>query len=160
MQAKPLAFTIIAFALLAFLADSWLARSGNSSGFFEQSQVAPLSQQVAPVVADTVEVDTSPASAQIEAADSLEMTLTVAQKLQDLTLIALVEKKFFKVKYLRLAKIDVASENGNITLKGSVTSNNAQTRALRLAQSVAGVQSVNNQLKVVEKPATSGSDSE
>ena len=160
MQAKPLAFTIIAFALLAFLADSWLARSGNSAAVFEQSQVAPIAQQASPLVADTVEVDPSPARAQIEAADSLEMTLSVAQKLQDLTLIARIEKKFFRVKNLRRAKIDVASENGDVTLRGSVSSNNEQTRALRLAQSVSGVQSVNNQLKVLEVPATSGSDSE
>ncbi len=162
MQAKPLAITILFFGILAFGADAWLIGSTETGQVLEKSQVAPLPSGQALLsgaVADPV--SGKYAVGKIVPADTLEMTLTVAQKLQDLTLIAQIEKKLFRNSELSAYSFQISSTNGEVRLSGSVGSEQEKKRALRIAQSISGVRSVSNEIEVVQvQPATSGSNSE
>ncbi|MFK7848387.1 MAG: BON domain-containing protein [Rhodothermales bacterium] len=161
MQAKPLAITIIFFGVLAFAADAWLIDSTETGQAFERSQVAPMpSAQSLRSGAVDGSVSAEDVARKIVPADTLEMSLTVAQKLQDLTLVAQVEKKLFRNSELSAYKFKVSSANGEVTLAGSVTSEREKQRALRIAQSISGVRSVTNQIEVVQlEPAISESNS-
>ncbi len=156
MQAKPLAITIIILAILAFAADTWLGKSTRASVVIEQGQVA-LSPGKILFQKDTLEVESY---SLIQTEDTLETTQTVAQKLQDLTLTALIEKKLFRVKEFKGIGFDVASNKGVVALHGSVETEKDQQRAVRLVQRLSGVKSVENNIKVrQQKPATSASSS-
>lgn len=162
MQAKPLAITILFFGILAFGADAWLVGSTETGQVFEKSQVAPLpSGQALRSSSVGAPISGKYSVGKIVPADTHEVSLTVAQKLQDLTLIAQVEKKLFRNSELSVYRFQVSSTNGEVRLSGNVASEQEKKRALRIAQSISGVRLVTNQIEVVQvKPATSGSNSE
>ncbi len=161
MQAKPLAITILFFGILAFGADAWLAGSAETGQVFEKSQVAPMpSRQVLQPGSAADPLPTEYTAVKIAPADTLEMSLTVAQKLQDLTLIAQIEKKLFQNSELSRYSFQVSSTDGEVLLSGNVASEEEKKRALRITQSISGVRSVTNQIHVAQlKPAISGSNS-
>lgn len=61
-----------------------------------------------------------------------------------------VQAKFYTEELTRGRVIDVAAENGVVTLRGTVTTESAKQRAVELARGVEGVTSVTNQLQVRE----------
>ena len=146
MQAKPLAITIVVFAALAVLADTWLAHSTDSSILFEQSQVAPIPSPRSTQASEPLfqEAPSNPISVE----DSLKSTLTIAQKLQDLSLIARVEKSLFRVKEFRSIEFEIDAVDGAIEITGSVPTDRDKLRVQRIAQNVSGVRSVDNQIQV------------
>ncbi|MEM8487811.1 MAG: BON domain-containing protein [Bacteroidota bacterium] len=155
MQAKPLALTIIVVGVLAFLADALLVANTPAGARFEQSQVAPVPSR------HLIKPDSVAFSPPIVVADSLERSLTVAQQLQDLTLIAQISKKLFRTRTLEHLQFDVQATEGHVILAGLVPSILEQRRAVRIAQSVKGVKSVTSELKLLaQSPSTSESSSE
>lgn len=158
MQAKPLALTIIIVGVFAFLADALLVGDAPASSRFEQSQVAPVPSRHL-LKPDSIAL--SQAVPSIVVTDTLEGSLTVAQHLQDLTLVAQIRKKLFRTRTLEHLRFDVTVSGGHVVLAGLVPSILEQRRAVRIAQSIRGVQSVTSALKLAAKnPPTSGSSSE
>ena len=161
MQAKPLALTILVLGLLALAADAWLAHSPGGSLAIEKSQVAPA----LPVGRSD---STVPDSTFIESAvpkiifkeDALDASSLVSRNIQDLVLVASIEKRLFRASELRGVSFEVSSVNGDVELSGVVASEKTKQRALRLAQSVGGVRSVTNHIKVVLPSVTSEQDVE
>lgn len=156
MQAKPLAITVLVLGLLALGADIWLAHSSGGRLAVEKSQVTPALPVAKP---DTVMAEKEPPLV-IFREDSLETTRSVTQKIQDLVLIASIEKRLFRASELRGIEFEVTSTNGAVALDGKVATEKEKQRALRLAQSVAGVKSVSNHIQVVVPPVTSEAGSE
>ncbi len=147
MQAKPIAITIAIFAVLAVLADTWLAHSSDSLLLFGQSQVAPMPPSRRSLMA-APPASTQEASKPIIADDSLLSTLSVAQKLQDLSLVARIEKRLFRVKELQSIDFQVEARSGEIVINGKVPGEKEVQRALRIVQNVAGVRSIINEIEV------------
>lgn len=56
-------------------------------------------------------------------------------------------------KYVDALRVNVDTYEGVVTLKGEVSNSIARDQAQRLAASVEGVESVNNQIKIVRKAA-------
>ena len=157
MQAKPLALTILVVGVLAFLADAFLVGPAPAGARLEQSQVAPVPSRHL-LRPDTIQVAPKPA---IVAVDSSEGSLSVAQNLHDLTIVAQVKKKLFRTRTLEHIQFDISANEGHLVLEGVVPSILEQRRAVRIAQSIKGVQSVTSELKLAAQPATtSGSSSE
>ncbi len=144
--------------LLALAADAWLVNSSeNGLPTFEKSQVAPV---IPLQKTDSVKAEIE-APKVIYREDSLETTLSVTRKIQDQVLVASIEKRLFRAPELRSFDFRVKSVNGAVELSGEVSSEKEKQRALRLAQSVAGVKSVANNIEVVApRFPTSGSNSE
>lgn len=63
-----------------------------------------------------------------------------------------VQSRFFADNGIRASEIDVAAENGVVTLRGTVANEEARQHAMNVAKEVEGVRSVNDQLRV-EAPA-------
>jgi uncharacterized protein (DUF305 family) len=66
----------------------------------------------------------------------------------DTALAAAVSARLDQDAALRAARLMVTARAGAVTLEGAVATSTARTNAERLARAVAGVQSVNNQIKV------------
>jgi osmotically-inducible protein OsmY len=71
-----------------------------------------------------------------------------APPLDDATVVSLVQAKYFLDPAIKTRDISVELANGVITLRGKVASENERAQALRLAQSTAGVQRVEDYLTV------------
>jgi hyperosmotically inducible periplasmic protein len=66
----------------------------------------------------------------------------------DVWLTAKVQSKYFLDELVKLRAIDVTTENGTVTLTGTVGSEAEKRRAVALARSTEGVQNVNDRLQV------------
>ena len=148
MKAKPLAFTIIVLGILALAADTWLVHSSSAGLLIEQGQLVPVATGQVLQESELFEEAEEPLSSFIPAADSLETTRSVAQKLKDLTLAANIEKKLFRIKALNGIDFQVVSNNGLVELSGAVSTEKEQQSAVSAAQRVAGVKSVINKVEV------------
>ena len=71
----------------------------------------------------------------------------LAQSDSDRIITSSLENRFQSDSQLKGAKIDVSTDNGEVTLKGTVTSRADITRATTLARSVDGVKEIDNRLK-------------
>jgi hyperosmotically inducible periplasmic protein len=72
----------------------------------------------------------------------------VADKVSDAVITSSVKAELVKDPNLSALKINVDTAAGRVVLQGSAPSSAARDQALRLAQAVKGVVSVDNQLKV------------
>ena len=158
MQAKPLAITIIILAILALAADTWLGRSTSASVIVEQGQLVPVPSKPAPQQSGSLD-EVQKFTPFIPAEDSLETTRTVTQNLKDLTLVANLEKKLFRIRELSATDLQVASKNGIVVLSGSVSSEKEQQRVLGVARRVSGVKSVTNKIEIWPKKLTTSESS-
>jgi osmotically-inducible protein OsmY len=93
---------------------------------------------------------TEPYEATTAAPDSANGT---ARPASDMALSTSVQAKYYGDDTLRADRIDVAVENGVVTLRGTVASDAAKQRAASLASSVEGVSNVQNELTVSTAPA-------
>lgn len=75
---------------------------------------------------------------------------TAGHKVGDAALTGKVKASFANEPLLKEAAIDVDTVDSVVTLKGSVTSDEAKTRAATLASAVTGVTHVNNELTVLQ----------
>ncbi len=72
----------------------------------------------------------------------------VADKVSDAVITTSVKAELVRDPNLSALKIDVDTDAGRVVLKGSAPSSSARDQAVRLAQGVKGVVSVDNQLEV------------
>ena len=72
----------------------------------------------------------------------------VGTVVDDSAITASVKADMLKDPALSVMKVDVSTDKGEVTLKGSVANAAAKRRAEEVAQAVSGVQKVNNQLQV------------
>jgi len=71
-----------------------------------------------------------------------------------------VKKSYVFKTYLKSDKIKIQSEEGAVTLEGTVSQESHRTLAEHTVMGLPGVKSVNNQLTVTGTPAGAGSDAE
>jgi osmotically-inducible protein OsmY len=74
-----------------------------------------------------------------------------AGAVDDETLRTYVQARFYEEDAIRDADIDVAAQNGTVTLSGTVESEQARQRALEIARGVHGVTQVNDELRVADR---------
>ena len=72
----------------------------------------------------------------------------VADKVSDAVITSSVKAELVKDPNLSALRINVDTDAGRVLLQGSAPSNTARDQAMKLAQAVKGVVSVDNQLKV------------
>lgn len=82
---------------------------------------------------------------------------TIGQIIDDTTIVATVKAKLTADKLSNLTKIDVKSEQGAVTLGGTVDSPDRRARAAQIAGSVNGVKAVVNNIDVKGVPAAASS---
>ena len=145
MQVKPFLLTIIVFSAIAFLADAWLARSSDQVFTFEQSQLTPIPSRQFLAQQDTLPKPKS-ARAPISSTDSTSLTRTIAQKLEDLTTAARIEKRLFRS--LRALEFEIEVKAGVATISGKVPTESVQQRVVQLARAVRGVNRVEDRMTV------------
>ena len=98
-------------------------------------------------------------AAQGAAAEARQALDTVGQKLKETKYTGSVKAAFELNRELAPLSIDIdSSENGVVTLKGTVPSEELKALAGRVAASVPAVAQVNNQLVVGAPPAAAGGD--
>jgi hyperosmotically inducible protein len=104
-----------------------------------EKQAEDVSQKIEDKVKDVAE----------EAADKTkEIVTATGEKITDGWITAKITAKFADDKELKESKIDVDTNDRIVTLKGTVVSNAAKTRAASIASGTEGVTSVVNELKV------------
>jgi Cu/Ag efflux protein CusF len=81
-------------------------------------------------------------------APALAASRTIGQIIDDAAIVAEVKTKLTADKLSNLTKIDVKSENGVVTLGGTVDSADRRARAVQIATNVNGVKSVLNNIEV------------
>jgi sporulation protein YlmC with PRC-barrel domain len=81
---------------------------------------------------------------------------TAGQSVDDARINAEINAKFVREPLLRAMKIDVDSFQGNVTLSGSVPSNEAEQRAVAIARETSGVKSATSNLMVIPPREISG----
>lgn len=74
-----------------------------------------------------------------------------AGAVDDQTLRTYVQARFYEEDAIRDEDIDVAAQNGTVTLSGTVESEQAKQRALEIARDVRGVTQVNDELRVADR---------
>ena len=79
---------------------------------------------------------------------------TVGQIIDDAALVASIKTKLTAEKLSNLMKIDVKSDNGVVTLSGTVDSLERRARAVQIASGVEGVKHVVDNLQVAEAAAS------
>jgi hyperosmotically inducible periplasmic protein len=79
---------------------------------------------------------------------------TVGQIIDDAALVASIKTKLTAEKLSNLMKIDVKSDNGVVTLSGTVDSLERRARAVQIASGVEGVKQVVDNLQVAEAAAS------
>ena len=79
---------------------------------------------------------------------------TIGQIIDDTALVASIKTKLTAEKLSNLMKIDVKSENGVVTLSGTVDSLERRARAVQIASGVDGVKQVVDNLQVAEAAAS------
>jgi len=82
------------------------------------------------------------------AASAKEKAGEITTVVDDSAITASVKADLLKDAALSSQKVEVSTEKGEVTLKGKVASDAARKRAEQLAQAVAGVHKVHNQLEV------------
>ncbi len=83
-----------------------------------------------------------------------------AQIAEDSSITAKVKSRFIGDKYVDAFDINVDTYENAVTLHGNVTNTIAREQAGKLAAAVSGVQSVDNQIKVLKTEAPTESASE
>jgi osmotically-inducible protein OsmY len=68
--------------------------------------------------------------------------------IDDSTIVTEINAKIIKDSELKFFKIDVDSSRGNVVLKGTVKSKEAEERLIKIAREVKGVKSVKSNLEV------------
>jgi osmotically-inducible protein OsmY len=77
-----------------------------------------------------------------------ELGSKIGEESKDAAIWGQIRAKFLAESDLRTLSINVDVENNVVTLRGTIASEAAKTKAEQIAQSVSGVQRVNNQLQV------------
>lgn len=113
----------------------WSARAGLLAAVLLVLMVAACTRTEPP--ADTA---STAAPAAVDQADDARLTTAV-------------QAKYYTDGALRGRRIDVAAENGVVTLSGTVPTEAARERAIGLARDVEGVTSVNDQLNIADSTA-------
>lgn len=75
-------------------------------------------------------------------------SVEIADKVSDAVITSSVKAELVKDPNLSALKINVDTDAGRVVLQGSAPSSSARDQAMKLAQAVKGVVSVDNQLKV------------
>lgn len=139
MQVKPLLLTVIILGGLAYIADLWVMG--------DAAPVAPIKQGVISVPL-TASTRSAADSAGLEAGYSLPDEFAISLGIQDLILIAKVEKRLFQADLLKQASVQVAASEGRVTITGQVASEENKRKIGDLARRVPGVASVENKIEV------------
>ncbi|MEQ1686318.1 MAG: BON domain-containing protein [Burkholderiaceae bacterium] len=82
------------------------------------------------------------------AQDAKQAGSEVADKVSDAVITSSVKAELVKDPNLSALKINVDTDGGRVLLQGTAPSSTAKDQAMKLAQAVKGVVSVDNQLKV------------
>lgn len=138
-------------ALVAALATALSLAACNRHG--DDINTPTVGQQIdnatdnARVAADQAKREATTAVHEI-AADTKTAAADASDKVADAAITASVNADLAKDRDLSALKIDVDTDNGHVTLHGSAPSQEAKDRASKLASSVKGVTSVENELSV------------
>ena len=115
------------------------------------NDVPGVADEAADEIGDAADktADTAEKAADSDTAQNVEESLEEAgSEVKDAGITTAVKAKFAVDDVVKAAKIDVDTENGIVTLNGSVGSQKESTRAVELAESVDGVKTVRNKLTV------------
>ncbi len=145
---KPL-MTMTAAAVLAAFALAGCSKTDTSA-----SDMVSQTEQKAKEVAADASQQASKGMAEVKEAgremaqDAKQAGEVVADKVSDAVITSSVKAELVKDPNLSALKINVDTEAGRVLLQGTAPSSTAKDQAMRLAQAVKGVVSVDNQLKV------------
>lgn len=88
------------------------------------------------------------------ARDTTAATSATAEPRTDAQITTMVQAKYFADDSIRSRDIDVETENGRVTLRGTVADDASKQRAVTLARGVEGVKDVNEELQVRSESTT------
>jgi hyperosmotically inducible periplasmic protein len=75
----------------------------------------------------------------------------VGEKIEDASITSAIKMKFANDELVSASNINVDTNNGHVTLNGTVASQAEDTRAVQIGRSVDGVKSVYSKLIIIEK---------
>lgn len=145
---KPLMTMTAAAVLAAFTLAGCSKTDPSASDMVSQTEqkakevAADASQQASKGMAEVKEAGREMAQ------DAKQAGEVVADKVSDAVITSSVKAELVKDPNLSALKINVDTEAGRVLLQGTAPSSTAKDQAMRLAQAVKGVVSVDNQLKV------------
>ena len=150
LKAVTLALPIIALAALTACGKQ---SDGQTAGQKLDSAVASTQQAAAEAKAKAEVSMAKAGDAMKDATQKAEASGTktvqsMAGKADDAAITASVSAEFAKDADLSAFKINVDTKNGNVTLNGPAPTAEARDKATKLAKSIKGVASVNNNLTV------------
>lgn len=139
MRVKPLLLTVIILGGLAYIADLWV--TGDAA------PAVPIKQGVIPVPL-TASTHSIADSAALETAEPLPDEVAISQGIQDLIVIAKVERRLFQADLLKQASVQVAASEGRVTITGRVASEEQKRKIGDLVRRLPEVASVENMVEV------------
>jgi hyperosmotically inducible protein len=92
----------------------------------------------------------------IDETKQIEKAADAGKPLSDSGLTQIVKAALQSESSLNAEKIDIENRSGNVTLHGTVASENQKEKAARIAGAVGGVRNVVNNLTVVDTSASTG----
>lgn len=143
MRMKQPRATLVYKTLAAALLSLGIVACGERTDNAGQAPANPSAGQRLDAAVDKTERAANQMRAEAERAAG-----TVERKIDDTAITASVMAKLAQDSELSAMKIDVTTTSGVVTLAGPASSAQSKDRATSLAQAVAGVAGVNNNLQV------------
>lgn len=140
---------VSAIATIALASSLVLLVSGCDRGPEERTAGEAMDESAATERTETEQLGDTLQRDADQAGDTMEQRADQAgQAIEDATITAEIKTRFLADDTLKGLEINVDTEQGVVTLSGSVQSETAKDRATQIAQSVDDVVNVNNQLTV------------
>jgi hypothetical protein len=145
MQYKPLLITILILGGLALVADLLVLQKQNFIAPVKQSVMPVPLARITPVPIDSVD-QVILRSVPLPEPEIDEHT--VARAIQDLIVVARIEKRLFEENLLQRVAVQVTASEGEVVLTGRATSEMQKRKVEELVQRVPGVQRLENRIDV------------
>jgi hyperosmotically inducible periplasmic protein len=141
---KPLMTLTAAAVLAAFTLAGCNKTDSNANDMVSQTEqkAKQIGAEASKGVAEVKEAGRDLAQ------DAKQAGVEVADKVSDAVITSSVKAELVKDPSLSALKVNVDTDAGRVLLQGTAPSSTARDQAMKLAQAVKGVVSVDNQLKV------------
>lgn len=138
MQVRQSLPAALALATVLLLTACGKADDGRTPGQKLDAAISQIDQKTQHAVAE----------AKSELQNKDQLAGAVKEQVKDASITAAINAELMKDRDLSVLKIDVDTHDGRVVLKGSAPDTAAKDRATSLAQRVAGVAQVDNQLQI------------
>lgn len=151
MQVKSIIFTVLIAVGFALLANSWeIGAPGGQLLPVEQSRIATLP---VPALA-TARQDLNQDSMRVRI-ESAQLSIRydssgVARRIQDLVVMARIEKQLFNIEQLKRTNISVVSLNGYVVIDGLVQSPEVKRLIESTVEKVPGVKTIESKIQLAK----------